>query len=375
MKNYKKVLIAACCFVSANAFSQIKVDTYGDVFVGSTTITPFDTQGDLIIGQDNQDNSLTFYNGTTGTSMRMYRMNDMGFIVRGRIPTGATYNTAGLIMDINGNIGIKKTPTTTFALDINGPIRAGTPTWITSDKRCKSNIKPIKLVNNAFDSLTPYSYNYKRKNIKLSGSDKEEFTETLIDSVDSRQSFGFLAQDVQKFYPDLVMADENGLLSVSYEGFIPILWQANKDFKQTIVIQQKKINELQEQIKRIDELEFMVNSCCSKSNGKSKLKSGTISTENSNTLDEALSSNALAQNYPNPWNNSTEIGVTLNSSVKTATICIYDLTGKQIRCYQVTARGETSITIHAEELQPGLYLYSLLADGKLVDTKKMVLTE
>ena len=156
------------------------------------------------------------------------------------------------------------------------------------------------------------------------------------------------------------------MLSVDYIGFIPIIIESYNT-QQSIIDQQTQ---------RINQLEKTVTTCCSKSNGTPKLKSGTISAESSTTiLQEATTSNTLAQNFPNPWNASTEIGVTLDYSIKTATICIYDLTGKQIRCYQVTARGETSVTIHAEELQPGMYLYSLLADGKLVDTKKMVLTE
>jgi hypothetical protein len=39
---------------------------------------------------------------------------------------------------------------------------------------------------------------------------------------------GFIAQEVQPLFPDLVATDESGLLSVSYSGFIPYLVQAVK---------------------------------------------------------------------------------------------------------------------------------------------------
>jgi len=34
-----------------------------------------------------------------------------------------------------------------------------------------------------------------------------------------------------------------------------------------------------------------------------------------------------------------------------------------------------SITIKGSELNPGMYLYTLIVDGKEVDTKRMILTE
>ena len=34
-----------------------------------------------------------------------------------------------------------------------------------------------------------------------------------------------------------------------------------------------------------------------------------------------------------------------------------------------------SLTIEAAELAPGMYIYSLIADGKEVDSKRMIVTE
>lgn len=38
-------------------------------------------------------------------------------------------------------------------------------------------------------------------------------------------------------------------------------------------------------------------------------------------------------------------------------------------------RGEASITIDGGSLNAGMYLYALIADGKVVDTKRMILTK
>jgi hypothetical protein len=56
-------------------------------------------------------------------------------------------------------------------------------------------------------------------------------------------------------------------------------------------------------------------------------------------------------------------------------IYIYDLSGKQIDQYLVEGRGKTSVTISARSLDAGMYLYSLIADGNVVDTKRMILTK
>lgn len=42
---------------------------------------------------------------------------------------------------------------------------------------------------------------------------------------------GFVAQEVQKIFPELVRTDDNGFLSVDYTGFVPHLVEAVKDLK------------------------------------------------------------------------------------------------------------------------------------------------
>jgi hypothetical protein len=62
----------------------------------------------------------------------------------------------------------------------------------------------------------------------------------------SKQKIGLLAQDVQSVYPELVKEanNEEGTLSVNYQGLIPVLINAIKE-------QQAEINELKKLIKKI----------------------------------------------------------------------------------------------------------------------------
>ena len=83
----------------------------------------------------------------------------------------------------------------------------------------------------------------------------------------------------------------------------------------------------------------------------------------------------LHQNIPNPFTQRTQINFYIPENVKTAQICIYNLQGKQIKQIPVTQRGEGSQWISGSELTAGMYLYTLIMDGKEVDTKQMILTK
>jgi hypothetical protein len=51
------------------------------------------------------------------------------------------------------------------------------------------------------------------------------------------------------------------------------------------------------------------------------------------------------------------------------------MTGTLLNTISVNQRGESNVTINANEFSAGMYLYSLVTDGKIVDTKQMLLTE
>jgi hypothetical protein len=49
--------------------------------------------------------------------------------------------------------------------------------------------------------------------------------------------------------------------------------------------------------------------------------------------------------------------------------------GSQIEQFQLLLTGKGSIKIEGSSMEPGMYLYTLIADGIEVDTKKMILTK
>ena len=101
------------------------------------------------------------------------------------------------------------------------------------------------------------------------------------------------------------------------------------------------------------------------------MKSGTVSAME----DLKTEVSKLHQNNPNPSSTSTQICFFVPDAIQQAMICIYDMNGTQLKCYQITERASGSITVYGNELKAGMYLYALITDGKEVDTKKMILTE
>ncbi|MDR1973897.1 MAG: T9SS type A sorting domain-containing protein, partial [Bacteroidales bacterium] len=99
---------------------------------------------------------------------------------------------------------------------------------------------------------------------------------------------------------------------------------------------------------------------------------GTVRVENNLEKSE----NILYQNSPNPFSKKTTIQYKLSEKTTNAKICIYDLNGKELRSFTLnTAKGTSSVEVNASDLLAGIYLYSLIADNKLIATKRMILTE
>jgi hypothetical protein len=84
---------------------------------------------------------------------------------------------------------------------------------------------------------------------------------------------------------------------------------------------------------------------------------------------------SLKDNYPNPFNPSTNISFTLakNENVK---IIIYDITGREIKTLinEFKNKGEYTVKFDGTNLASGLYFYKLVTDN-FTETKKMLLVK
>jgi photosystem II stability/assembly factor-like uncharacterized protein len=82
----------------------------------------------------------------------------------------------------------------------------------------------------------------------------------------------------------------------------------------------------------------------------------------------------LFQNYPNPFNPSTIIRFQI-LRLSDIRLVVYDVTGKEITILtdKKYKTGSYEVTFNGKSYSTGIYFYSLIVDGKLIDTKKMIL--
>jgi hypothetical protein len=78
----------------------------------------------------------------------------------------------------------------------------------------------------------------------------------------------------------------------------------------------------------------------------------------------------LFQNYPNPFKEQTVIKFNPTDKSNSAEIYIFDLSGKLL--YRYLADDSGYVVIDASIYSPGIYIYSLVIDGKQVEQRKML---
>jgi hypothetical protein len=108
----------------------------------------------------------------------------------------------------------------------------------TSDKRLKTDIKPLYNSLETIMKLNPVSY---KKKISLSSTDY------------SVKENGFIAQELQKVIPIVVQegTDASKILSVNYIAIIPVLTKAIQEQQKQIADQQKQINDLKVLVEKL----------------------------------------------------------------------------------------------------------------------------
>jgi hypothetical protein len=110
-----------------------------------------------------------------------------------------------------------------------------TGSWGSSDASFKKNISPI---DNSLNRI-----------MKIRGARFEFRTDEFKDYQFAKgPQYGFIAQELEKEFPEVVKTETDGYKSVNYNGMIPVLLEAIKEQQKQIGDQQKQINELKEQL-------------------------------------------------------------------------------------------------------------------------------
>ncbi len=230
-------------------------------------------------------------------------------------------------------------------LDVNGTISAAGITY-PSDATLKNSVTNIANSLATIKKLRPVTYNWN----------------TPLSPDMAGLHAGFIAQEVDTVLPHLVKTNPaSGKKSVAYTELIPYLVKA--------IQQLEKQNHTQDSL--ITALTGSVNSCCSNSAVRlTGISGGVINQQNINLSDADVI--VLNQNTPNPFAEQTTITYNVPAKYKFAQIIFKTIEGKIIRTVDITTKGKGQLNVFASDLSAGLYVYSLIVDGEVIDTKKMV---
>ncbi|MFV0391152.1 MAG: tail fiber domain-containing protein [Paludibacteraceae bacterium] len=282
---------------------------------------------------------------------------------------------AGLIGTTGAHVGVYGGVTTSLPASLPNDLYAGyfsgqvyvsgkvsaTSFVLSSDERLKQNIRSINGNDNAIGGLmrlNPVSYNLKQveKQDVLSdtrGADSIVVTKRFDEKSQEflKSHYGFLAQELQSVYPDLVYKGGDGYLEIDYVGLIPLL-----------------VSSIQELNDKISTLEKTLYANAPRAYAPAKaLQEQEINSE--------AGAATLFQNAPNPFKENTTIAFYLPDNVENAMLCIYDMNGKMLAQNSITERGKAEFVVSGYKYNAGMYHYSLIADNQLIDTKKMILTK
>lgn len=170
---------------------------------------------------------------------------------------------------------------------------------------------------------------------------------------DENLQLGFIAREVEQFFPEVVQQTE-GNKGIKYTEFIPLLVKA-----------------VQEQNAMIDSLESRIE----KLEHNYYVRETNENDESFRTKENRPEICKLHQNTPNPWNTNTNIYFEIPDWIVDAQLQIHGINGALLKTVKIYQRGAGNTKIGAHEFNPGTYFYSLICDKKIIETKKMLLTD
>lgn len=236
--------------------------------------------------------------------------------------------------------------------------------WTTfSDGRFKNNIKEDMPGLSFIKLLRPVTYNIEATAIDArTRGDKRAISQPELTALKEREQIrytGFIAQEVEASAKQLgfefsgVKSPQNDkdFYGLRYAEFVVPLVKAVQELSNTNDSLKAIINDLNAQLENIQQQ-------------LKKLNASVITGETP----------LLKQNSPNPFNKNSLINYYLPSRVRQAVLTITDAQGKVLKNVALkTGKGAGQAIISAGSLPSGIYYYSLVVNGKHIDTKAMVL--
>lgn len=336
----------------------------------------------------------SFYVDAGTTSYPLGRTGVRGFVVGG--PTNLSVGVEGqaLTGGSNQNIGVYGRAggaSTNWAGFFQGDVYIS-GSYGPSDENLKENVTDMENADSLISLLNPVTFDFK----------VDDYPQLQLQE---DNQMGLIAQEVETIFPAIVknnispaQYDELGNVigesvefkTVDYTKLIPLLIAGHQDQasqmkeKDEIIDSlENEVDDLNEEVEDLNARLTQLENClsgilpylCQLSQSAIQANTPAAQEEVRKNLNVTLSSRStivLDQNLPNPFAEQTVINFSIPSTVVKAQIHFYDGNGKLIQSVDVTERGAGSITVFGSDLSKGTYTYTLVADGQIVATKKMI---
>lgn len=330
------------------AHAQLRVYPNGKVGVctDTATVSARLTVGNLHYGTDYDISLLSaspasgIYNiGIEGTALPDTAVTGRNYGVRGiagNSTSGYNYGVFGKLDGDAGGAGVYGTTGNALGTDVGGRY-AG---FFDGDLGV-TGVAKARLVNKydcdstvAYDDFSLLDAIYLLMSIK---------GVTTTDSAGATH-YGFATDILEQSYPRLIITDAQGRKFANYTEMIPIIASSLKEI-----------------------YFFYLN----RSQSRLLANEGRFDDEVDGIRRIARGEMAISQNSPNPFSGSTQVGYTLPEGTTEAYISVTDMHGWPVmRLPLDTSSANTSIS--STGLTPGMYIYTLVADGRVLGTKRMI---
>ena len=241
-----------------------------------------------------------------------------------------------------------------------------------SDSRYKKNVKDNVPGLEFIKLLKPVSFTYDisglntHLNPKGTSGASDATAQEAVSQKEKIQYSGFLAQDVEaaaktanyEFSGLHKPQSDQDIYGLNYTDFVVPLVKAVQELSATRDNQASVIDSLR----------------TAQANLQTEV--AALAQEVAKLKSTAFERPSLKQNLPNPFNGSTVINYNLPPSTSNAQLTITDGSGRVLKDVALgTSSGPGQAIINVGDLASGTYYYSLVVNGKLIDTKKMILTK
>jgi len=232
-----------------------------------------------------------------------------------------------------------------------------------SDQSIKTNVQDLNGSLNKVLAMRGVSFNWNQNLVP-------EY------ELDNSEHVGFIAQEINAVDSRLTFISDENLMHVDYNKIVPIAVEAIQELNGQIAQRDSIINSLNARLTQLENcLSGILPFLCQISHNSIQPTQQEFQQQLNKEIDVQLSNRGtiiLNQNVPNPFAEQTQISFSIPETVKKAQIHFYDANGKLINSVEIQERGLGQLNVFANDLSTGMYTYTLVADGQIVATKKMM---